>query len=423
MYLRGSKWSMRQRRKPTNWFLVIVLLLLIAGMVYFDRFVVPPLQQFILPTATPTRDPESYVTEADGLFNQGKFAKAIDTYTESIRISPSDPTIYVALARVQVFAGKYDDAVTNAQNALLLNPNNSMAMAVLAWAQDMKGDYTAADASIQEALKLDANNGNAHAYYAFLLGDLFQNNVGPYTDPIKTAGEESRVATSLAPNSLEAHWARGRILYLTANYEEAVSEFRTAIGINAFVPQLHLDLGVTYKGLSLINEAIKEYTLANTLNPSDYTPYLYSSRALGGIGSYAQAAQYAEQAVNDAPTIPYLRGNWGWWLYENGQFAEALTQLSLAVNGGQTDDGQAILPQPLTPDDIRIAQYYYIYALLLAKNDRCGDALPITQQLLNNVPDDADAVYNAKYVQGLCKASLGTPPAATGTPPKTTPTP
>jgi tetratricopeptide (TPR) repeat protein len=423
MYLRGSKWSMRQRRKPTNWFLIILLLLLIAGMVYFDRFVVPPLQQYILPTPTPTRDPESYLTEADGLFNQGKFSKAIDTYTEAIRISPSDPTIYVALARVQIFAGKYDDAQTNAQNALLLNPNNSMALAVLAWAQDMKGDYTAADTTIQEALRLDPNNGNAHAYYAFLLGDMFQNSVGPYTDPIKTAGEESRVAVSLAPNSLEAHWARGRILYLTANYEEAVSEFRTAINNNSFVPQLHLDLGVTYKALSLIDEAIKEYTLANTLNPTDYTAYLYSSRALGSIGSYAQAAQYAEQAVNVAPTNPNLRGNWGWWLYKNGQFGEAQTQLSIAVNGGQTDDGQTILPQPLTADDIRIAQYYYIYALLLVRGNRCSDALPITQLLLTNVPDDEDAVYNAKYIQGLCQSSLGTPPAAPSATPKTTPTP
>jgi len=294
-----------------------------------------------------------------------------------------------------------------------------MAQAVLGWAQDMKGDYLTADTTIQSALKLDPNNGRAHAYYAFLLGDMFQNGAGSYTDPIKTASEESRVAVSLAPDSLEAHWARGRILYLTANYEEAVAEYRAAININAFVPQLHLDLGVTYKAMSLIDDAIKEYTLANTLNPTDYTAYLYSSRALGSIGSYAQAVQYAEQAANVDPTNAYLRGNWGWWLYENGQFSESLAQLSLTVNGGQTSDGQTIQPLPLTPDDIRIAQYYYIYALLLAKNGRCGDALPITQQLISKVPDDSDAQYNANYIQNLCHASLGTP----GVTPSPTPKP
>ena len=96
---------MRQRRKPTNWFLVVVLLLLIAGMVYVDRVVVPTIPPPFVPTSTATRNPESYVTEAQGLFDQGKLLDAIDTYNQAIRIKPNDPTLYVALAQIQIFAG------------------------------------------------------------------------------------------------------------------------------------------------------------------------------------------------------------------------------------------------------------------------------------------------------------------------------
>src|SRR5271157_20793 len=429
MYLRGSNWNMRQRRKPTNWFLVIFLVVLIAVVAYLDRFVVPTVQPPFLPTPTVTRDPESYATEADGLFNQGKLSQAIDTYNEAISIKPSDPSLYIALAQVQVFAGKYDDALTSAKNALLLNANNSMAQAVLGWAETQKDflaqtpDFTDADTSIKHALQLDPNNGLAHAYYAFLLGDMDQTDTGPYTDPIKSAIAESNAAISLAPDSLEAHWARGFILQITGNYEQSIPEYQAAINHNGNIAQLHLELGATYKYVGDIDKAIQEYTRANTLNPSDPTPSLYSSRALGQIGEYGKAVQYAQQAVSDSPTAPNLHGNLGVWLYKEPDWVDALPELALAVNGGKTADGQTIPPQPLSGTDAHFAQYYYTYAILLAKYNRCSEALPITQLLLTSVPNDADAVYNAQYAQGLCSASLGTPSATPSATPKVTPTP
>jgi tetratricopeptide (TPR) repeat protein len=415
MYLRGSKWNMRQRRKPTNWFLVIFLAVLIAVVAYLDRYVVPTVQPPFVPTPTATRNPESYVTEAKGLFDQGKLSQAIDTYNQAISASPSDPSLYTALAQVQVFAGKYDDALTSAKNALLLNPNNSMAEAVLGWAETQKDfaaqnpDYTDADTAIKQALQLDPNNGLAHAYYAFLLGDMDQSNTGPYTDPIKSAIAESNTAITLAPNSLEAHWARGFILQITGNYEQSIPEYQAAINQNGGIAELHLELGATYKYVGDIDKAIQEYTRANTLDPTDPTASLYSSRALGTIGEYQKAVQYAQQAVTDSPTDPNLRGNLGVWLYKVPDWNDALPQLALAVNGGKTNDGKTILPQPLTSTDPHSAQYYYTYAILLAKYNRCSEALPITQELLSTVPDDADAVYNAQYAQSVCATSLGTP--------------
>ncbi len=414
---------MRQRRPRINWFLIVVLVILIAIVTYVDRFILPTAQSPFMATSTATRDPESYVTDAENLFNEGKLLQAIDTYMEAIRIKPDDPTIYIALARVQIFAGKYDEALVNAENSLLLNPNNSMAHAVRAWAFTQKGDYVGADTSLKEALRLDPTNGIIQAYKAFLYGKMYENNTGPYVDPLPIAIEASQAAVTLAPNSLEAHWARAYILQLTANGEQAVQEYLLAIQINPNISEIHLELGVSYKGLGVIDSAIQQYTLANTYNPSDIRPYLYSSRALASIGEYAKAAQYAESAVANDPTNPYLRGNWGFMLYKEYDWPNAMIQLSLAVNGGTNENGQTVQPQPLTGGDTRIAQYFYDYAILLAKNNRCGEALPITQLLVTNVPNDADAAYNANYVQQLCAQSLGTPSLQPSATPKTTPTP
>jgi len=414
---------MRQRRPQINWFLAVMVVILIAIVTYIDRFILPTAQTPFVASLTATRNPESYITEAENLFAEGKLLQSIDMYMEAIRIKPDDPSIYSAVSRVQVFAGKYDEALVNAENSLLLNPNNSMAHAVRAWALTQKGDYVAADNSLIEALRLDPNNGIIQAYKAFLYGRMYENNTGPYVDPIAVAIEASQAAITLAPSSLEAHWARAYILQLTDNGEQAIQEYLLAIQINSNISEIHLELGVTYKGLGVIDSALQQYTLANTLNPSDIRPYLYSSRALVSIGEYGKAAQYAESAVANDPTNPYLRGNWGFMLYKNNDYPNAMIQLSLAVNGGTNEDGQAVQPQPLTGDDTRIAQYYYVYAILLAKSSRCGEALPITQLLVTNVPKDADAAYNVTYVQQLCAQSLRTPSAQPSVTPKATPTP
>jgi tetratricopeptide (TPR) repeat protein len=434
MYLRGSKWSMRQRRPRINWFLIVMVVLLIVIVTYLDRFILSPgITLPGLPTLTATRNPESYASEAQGLFDDGKLSQAIDTYLEAIRIKPDDPTLYISLARVQIFAGQYDKALVNAENSLLLNPNSSMAHAVRGWALTYlalndPADYTKADDSLKTAIKLDPNNGLAHAYNAFLYAAMYVNGEGPYADPIQTAIAESQAAITISPTSLEAHWARAYILQITANYTQAVVEYQKAISINKKISEIHLQLGVTYKAMSgtdqtYITQALQEYNQANTLNPSDPLPNEYSSRALASIGQFGQAAQFAEQAVKNAPTDPYLRGNWGYMLYKNTQINDALTQLSLAINGGLSEDGQTIQPVSPTSSDTWVSKYYYVYAILLALNDRCGEVLPLTQKILNYFRSDQYAAPNVDYALSLCAASLGTPSLKPSETPRMTPTP
>jgi tetratricopeptide (TPR) repeat protein len=419
MYLpRRSKWSMTRKKMRINWFRVTVLLILIAFGVYFNRIILPTVPQPFVPTPTATRDPESYVTEAEALFAQGKLFQAVDRYKEAIRARPGDPSLYVALARVQVFAGQYEDAQTSAEDALLLNPNNSMAHAVLAWAFDFQGNYLEAEAAIKRALELDPNNGLAHAYYVEILVDSYLAGSGAF-DGIEKAAEESRVALALIPDTIEAHRARGYILEATANYEEAILEYQAAIAINENIPDLHLALGRNYRFTQVYDKAVEEFTRANALNPGDPTPDLLISRTYATIGEYAKAVQYAETAVNDSPTDASLRGNFGVMLYRNIEWPEAAVQLGLAINGGMTEDGQKIVGISLR-NDTRIAEYYFTYGLALARLDRCGEALQIAQQIQAGVPADEIAVANAGEINNICQQKLSvTPTASSGAAPPT----
>ena len=399
---------MNRRRKRINWFRVIILLLLIAAGIYLDRVIIPAVPQPFVPTATPTRDPESYVVEAADLFDEGKLLQSIDTYTGAIQQSPDDPNLFISRARVQIYAGQYVEAQTSAEDALLLNPNNSMAHVMRAWALDFQGDYLAAEAAIKRALELDPNNAMAHAVYVEILIDSYLSGSGTF-EGLDLAAEESRVALDLAPNSLESHRARGYILEATGNYEEAIREYQEAIAINSNIADLHLALGRNYRVLGVYDKAVEEFTRANALNPGDPTPDLYISRTYATVGEYAKATQYAETAVNDNPVDTNLRGNLGVMYYRNFQWPEAVEQLKLVIAGGATEDNQPIEPIPLA-NDTRIAEYYFTYGLVLARLNRCGEALQVAQQIQARVPADEIAVANAQEVVNICEQNLAASP-------------
>ncbi len=402
---------MTRRRRRINWFWVTVLVGMIFATTYFGRYVAPEIQTPFVDTPTPTRAPESFVSEAEDLFEQGKLLQAITAYEEAIRSAPDDPSIYVAMARVQVFIGHYEEAQTSAENALLLNPNNSMAHAVRAWSLDFTGDFLAAEAAVKRALELDPNNALAHAYYAEILADSFLSGSGPF-DSVELAIEESRVALSLAPDLMEAHRARAYVLEVTGNYEDAIREYEAAINLNDNIPDLHLSLGRNYRALGVYDKAVEEFTRANALNPADPLPDLYISRTYSTVGEYAKAVQYGEQAVKDDPESAILHGNLGVMYYHNFLWPEAAQELSLAIYGGNLGEDQEVEGIPLA-NDARSSEYYFTYAIVLSRLNRCGEALQIAQQIIGTIPSNELAVFNANEAINLCQENLDSPPTPT----------
>lgn len=410
----------RRRRRPNLFGWALFGLVVLFGY-YFNQVYLPSQPNPFEATPTVTRSPESFVTEAEDLFKNGKLLQAIDAYQSAISASPQNPALYIAIARVQVWAGQYEKAQANAENAILLSPENSMAHAVRAWALDFQGgveNNSEALSSIQKAVDLDPNNALAHAYFAEILID--SNSFENYAK----AADESRIAFTLDPNLLETHRARAYILEATGsegnNYELAIQEYRAAIELNKNIPILHMELGRNLRFLGVYEDAIKEFTLANTLNPPDPEPDLLISRTYATMGDYAKALQYAETAVKDAPTDASLHGNWGVMFYRNFQYQQALEQLSLAVNGGQAQDGFPIKGLPLT-NDPRIAEYYFTYGLALARMNQCGKALQIAQTIQTNLNLEDPSMENVKDAANkmieICQQNLDNPvvdtPAAT----------
>jgi tetratricopeptide (TPR) repeat protein len=397
---------MTRRTRRVNIWRVLALLVLIAAGVYVNQVVVPEKGPLFIPTATPTRSPESFINQAQQYYQEGKLKLAMEAYKEAIYADPSNASNYVILARLQVFNGEYADAVTNAQNALLKNANNPLAHAVLGWALGFQEKYGEAELEIKKALALDPNSALAHAFYAEILV-----NQGADLDK---AAEESKKAVNLDPTLLEVRRARGIVLLNTQNLDEAVYEFQAALAINKNIADLHLYLGITYKALGEYDLAQESLLASYALNPTDTVALTELSRAFFADGRYPQAAQYAEEAIKVRPEDATLHGNLGIIYYKMADYGKAIPELAIAVRGGVAANGVTVEGIPL--DYGRVEEYYWFYGFALARSNRCSEAVPIFQALLTGVPNDEIAVYNATEGLAVCRASIGGGAAGTATP-------
>jgi tetratricopeptide (TPR) repeat protein len=400
---------MNRRRRRPNYFGWVVFGLVVLFGYYFNRVYLPASPLLAGPTPTETRSPESYATEAEKLFKEGKLSQAIDAYLAAINASPQDPTLYVALARVQVWAGLYEEAQANAENALLLSNNNAMAHAVHAWALDFQdGKNGEALEAIAEALKLDDRNAVIQAYYVEILVDSGFDNYAK-------AADVSRVALALDPNIVETHRARGYLLAVTSNYEESIREYAEAIKLNPNLALLYMEQGQNYRAISAKDDAIQAFTVANTLNPADPGPDYLISRTYATFGEYSKALQYADTAVQNSPGDASYRGNLGVMYYRNLLWAEAVQELGLAIFGGTTQDGVEVKGLPLSNSQL-VTEYYFTFGLALARTNQCGEALQIAQELQSKVPLDEVAMDAANRTIEICQENLNNPAVDTPIP-------
>ncbi len=419
---------MNKKRRKVNPWLLAFLLISIGALVYLNVVVVPMMAPPFVPTPTPTRDPKSFIEEADALAAEGKYVQAVESYQGAINADPQNIDNYLKISRLQIYTNQLVQAQVNAQNAILLNNTESRAYALSGWAKGFQKEYLNGETDARRAIELDKNSGLAHAVLAYILALRVEAGLQEL-DTLDLAIEESRTALALEPNLLEAHWARGYVFEITSNYEEAVAELDAAIAINPNISRVHMALGRNLINTGELDRSVFEFTKAYSLNPTDPTPNLFISRVYSMLGEWDKGIQYGSLALRDGPQDPTLYSNLGTLYFRKGQYNQALQYLEIAVRGGTSEDGQVVQGIPLSYES-GVIELYSRYGLALARINRCNEAVSIANALLQNVADNADGVYNAGEISKICQENLLNPPTATPAPtatvitgPTATPTP
>ncbi|HZW02463.1 MAG TPA: tetratricopeptide repeat protein [Anaerolineaceae bacterium] len=403
---------MSRRRRRTNPVRVFVLVVLVLGAIYVNQVVVPTIPPPFMPTSTPTREPQSYVTDAQTLEQEGKFAQAIVAYQQAVEIDPQNATNYISMARLQIYTSAYEDAVSSAENALLINRNNATAHALRGWALGFLGDYVAAEGALSTAIELDPNNAVPYAYMAEVLAQKIEAGIEDMST-LDRASEYVQKARDLNANAMETHRARAIINEMaggTENLEVAVAEYAAAAEINPNIADLYVAMGRVYRWLYMYSESEEAFARAITLNPTDATAHSGLSRTYYLAGNFVRAAQYAEDAIKREPDNPYWHGNYGQVLYKLGRYPDALPHLRLAVRGGTYESeelGEVTVEGTPVSEEPSLG-YYTNYGLTLAYVGECGEALEISQYLVSSFPQDEYIPVNAQEMVTICENLLTT---------------
>jgi tetratricopeptide (TPR) repeat protein len=229
-----------------------------------------------MPTATPTRMPESYTMEAQAHFDAGKLddpgsdQDAIGAYQRALAINPDDTLAWAELARIQAYSSsllstdqerliRLQEALDSINNAWESDPENSTINAIRAFVLDWNASSNLitssereaylieAESAANRAYLLDPNNTLALAFYAEVLLDQQKWD---------QALEYSEQAVAQTPNSMDARRVYATVLESIGNYRDAINEYKRASEIAPNLTFLYLRIGFGYRHLQQWNIAL-----------------------------------------------------------------------------------------------------------------------------------------------------------------------
>lgn len=162
----------------------------------------------------------------------------------------------------------FDAARASVRTALAKNPNFAAAWARLAELEFCVGRIPSARAAVREALRLAPRNSGALVTSGFLAG------AGSQTALAQTQFEE---AIQLDPRNGNAWLGHGLMLIKSGRRAEGVKDLQAAAALEPQRSLFRSYLGKGYADQEEWANAERELTQAETLDPQDPTPWLYSA--------------------------------------------------------------------------------------------------------------------------------------------------
>lgn len=418
--LTGERPHFRPAKHKTNPYRVILLIGLILGGVWIllgiERGNIQPA---FLPTPTPTRTVNSYVMEAESLFEAGSLEAAIAAYQQAVAIEPDNTQAWAELARIQAYSSSllstdeesYDRLVqarSSIDEAANIDPDNPNVHAVrsfvLDWyaanplvsADERQSVLNDAEAAAIRAIQLDNQNALALAFMAEILVD--QQKWAQAEDTIEQAA-------ALDPNSMDVQRVFGYVLESLGQYRLAIEKYRQAVNIHPNLTFLYIFIGRNFRSLEVHNRALEEFEKAAQINEqlgvNDPVPFVEIAKTYSRDGEFFIAALNAEKAIILNPYNPNTYGQLGSIYSRARNFEGAQPAFKCAVRGCTAEENQ--VAQELLGDGVQVnglpltsgtvAFYYVQYGSVLAalshpKQNYCPEALQVLNEVRIKYPED-----------------------------------
>lgn len=282
--------------------------------------------------------------------------RALIAFNYARELRPSSPSLQRNIWRARArFLAENADRVTlenleqsryEVAELLADDPKNAVFLVAQAHIDLKHGENADAGKNLTEAVKQDPKSVLAHLARAAFL----QRTSDKADDVIA----EFNAVLAVEPNNFAAHFGLGQMFYLKKDLQKEIDTYKKAIAVNPASYAAHQALGDAYRrvgSVEALGEAHKEYKKAALIQPNNPEPHW-------GLG-----------------IIERLANNW----------KEAEAELRMAMRGKRT---------PAMDFEL---------AVVLARQNRCQEAMPFFAQFLREEPTNAGALIEI----GTCAQALG----------------
>jgi len=289
-------------------------------------------------------DPLAQTWLAHSYAAQARFREAADHFLVASERSPNDVDIWYGLGQAYMELGRQE-----VERLTEIAPKGARILQLAGDLWLLRGEPGNALALYQEALKRRPGLTEVQQIVAQLLGQQGKSQrleVSP--SPPVIAGSPSQedvhylAATqfrerahraferisALGANSYRAHQVLAESLQAQERVNEALAEYRAALGLKPDLAGIHRDIGDLLMGEGKATEALEEYRAELLLRPNDAQVHYRMGRTLIVLGNGEDAEASLNQALALGGSPPAAHKELGRIYVNRGQPAKAVQSLS-----------------------------------------------------------------------------------------------
>ena len=272
--------------------------------------------------ALPAQEPPAAVAFRDGAAAQqrGNLDSAAEAYRRAIEIEPRFAEAHANLGAVLARLGRYEEAVSSVERALAINPKLTAARLNLGLAHYRAGALAAAVVAFEAVHAAEPSLLQARQLLGLVLVELGRDaDAIPHLEASADAAEEPAVLFALGraysrggdprvesiadrlaklPEGKALwHQLRGLVLQRDDRHQNALEAFEAAAALNAGLPQLSVNVGVSRLALGDRDGARQTFTAALARSDRDAAAHIYMAWMDEQDDRLADARHHAERAV------------------------------------------------------------------------------------------------------------------------------
>ncbi len=234
------------------------------------------------------------LSEAIGLYNEGRYEASIEGFDQYIATYPDDYTAYSFKGDALYFLGRYDEAIQS-YDKVLAAPGQ--ATAYLHYSKGAAlyrlGNYKEAITCYDEALKLDPGYTDALNNK----GDSL-SNLGRYDEAIKAYNQ----VLAMEPENVDAMCGLVNISFYKGKYQEAIKGYDKLLERQPGYITGYINKGIALYRLGEYEDSLASFDkIINELNPDYADAYYYKAQSLAKLNRPSDAVESLRKAIELFP--------------------------------------------------------------------------------------------------------------------------